>query len=170
MSASTVKAITPWVAFGLQAASEMGAARLQLPEIALEAPRDESGAPTNEPGEADILALLPSRLLAKTALGKQLAKVLLDEEQKATLAVLVAYGLRVGPAVIERVRENNVARRQNAQPRRVTPSQGQPVTPADGGIRPAIIPVPGSRSNGRGAAANGAGDDGASFAIPVPHI
>ena len=159
----------------MQAASEMGATRLQLPEIALEAPRDESGAPTNEPGEADILALLPSRLLAKTALGKQLAKVLLDEEQKATIAVLVAYGLRVGPAVIERVRENNVARRQNAQPRRVTPSLGQPINPADAGIggisgRPAIIPVPGSRSNGRGTAANGVGDFGAGDAIPVPHI
>lgn len=147
----------------------MGASRLQLPEIALEAPRDESGAPTDEPGEADILALLPSRLLAKTMLGKQLAKVLLDEEQKATLAVLVAYGLRVGPAVIERVRENNVARRQNAQPRRTTAEASAiPVQPAAG--RPAIIPVPSGGLNGRGAAANGAGGYGAGDAIPVPHI
>jgi hypothetical protein len=125
----------------------------------------------NEPGEADILALLPSRLLAKTMLGKQLAKVLLDEEQKATVAVLIAYGLRVAPAVIERVRENNVARRQNAQPRRATPVQGRPVNPANAGDgRPAVIPIPSGGPHRGGAVAGGAGHDGAAAPIPVPHF
>jgi hypothetical protein len=172
-SKAAEEAVRPWIAFALQGVSEIAAAQSEITEVALiGGGDDESG--EYQPGEADILALLPSRLLAKTMLGKQLAKVLLDDAQKATLAVLMAYALRVGPALAVKVRENNVARKQNAPPRRVAPVKGQqaqpiniPVTGQPGG--PGVI-LPGGVTVGPWANPGASHGDFDGLTIPVPRL
>lgn len=163
------------MAFALQGVSEIAAGQLDIDELKLiGGGDDESG--EYQPGEADILALLPSRLLAKTMLGKQLAKVLLDDAQKATLAVLMAYALRVGPALALKVRENNVARKQNAPARRAAPVKGQPPKADSGPVPsgdPAGIILPGGVVVGPWAVRPDSGavnGDGGGATIPVPRI
>jgi len=162
------EAVRPWVAFALQGVSEIAGNGLAIDEVKLIGGGDDDNG-EYQPGEADILALLPSRLLAKTMLGKQLAKVLLDDAQKATLAVLMAYALRVGPALLVKARETNVARKQNAQPRRVAPVKGKAPDDAPTAGGPGVV-LPGGVVVGPWAYPSAANGNADGATIPVPRI
>lgn len=90
--------MTDVVALALQGLSELAAATAEIPELAL--------AEGDPKGEADILAVLPAKWLAKTAIGKRVAKTVKDEDLLATLAALGLYATRIAPPVIAKVREN----------------------------------------------------------------
>lgn len=92
------RALTDVVALALQGLSKLAAVSAEIPELEL--------AEGNPKGEADILAVLPSKWLAKTAIGKRVARTVKDEDLLATLAALGLYATRIAPPVIAKWREN----------------------------------------------------------------
>jgi hypothetical protein len=130
VDAASVNALTDVVALALQGLSELAAAAAEVPEVAL-----AEGADGGK-GEADVLAVLPAKWLAKTALGKRVAKTIKDTDLLATLAVLGAYATRIAPPVIAKVQENvnNRPARQisRSEPRAATRQPSEPASPGSG--------------------------------------
>lgn len=160
IDAGTQRALTELVALALQGLSELAAAAAEIPEVAL--------AEGNPKGEADILAVLPAKWLAKTAIGKRVAKTVKDEDLLATLAALGLYATRIAPPVIAKVRENayRSAPRQTGGLEPSRESSGE--SPIAGGI-PRFDPA----KSGLGipnAAPPPLGSNGASVPYPVPRF
>ena len=155
VDAASASALADVVALALQGVSELAAAAADVPELAF-----AEGADGGK-GEADILAIIPAKWLAKTRLGKRVAKTIKDTDLLATLAVLGAYATRIAPPVIAKVQENvnNRPARQigRAEPRAARepasdqrPSAGIPVfDPAHNGLAiPVTAPPPFSANGG----------------------
>lgn len=170
-SAQAVEGLQGLIALGLQGVSELGASVSEVPEVAL-----REGETEKDPGEAEILALLPAQWMAKTQFGRQVGKYLISDEHKAVALTLIAYAMRVAPPLYAKAKETNASRLRNSQPRRSPLSP----TPAPGGNNPAqrgnIIPIgPGVvgspvPSVGNGAVTNPTGGLDIASTIPVPHI
>lgn len=171
-SQQAVEGIQGLIALGLQGISEAVASVTELPEVAF-----REGETEKDPGEAEILALLPAQWMAKTSFGRQVGKYLISDEHKAVALTLVAYVMRVAPPLYAKAQASNVSRRRNTPPRRNQPAQ-QPAQEPGAGSRGVVIPIgPGvvgapitGQPGGARSAANGAYPGGESSSISVPHF
>jgi len=171
-SAQAVEGLQGIIALAFQGVSEVCASLTELPEVAL-----REGETEKDPGEAEILALLPAQWMAKTQFGRQVGKYLISDEHKAVALTLVAYAMRVGPPLYAKVKAADVSRRRNTQTRRNQTPQQQPGQQPG---RAAIIPigpgvvgapsVPSREPVGARSTANGAYSGGESGSISVPHF
>lgn len=175
-SAQAVEGLQGIIALALQGVSEVAASVSETPEVAL-----REGETERDPGEAEILALLPAQWMAKTQFGRQVGKYLISDEHKAVALTLVAYVMRVAPPLYAKAQAANVSRRRNTPPRRnQTPQPGQPDAGSAGSrgvvipIGPGVVGAPVQHSAGRPdaarSAANGAYADGGQGTISVPHF
>ena len=172
-SQQAVQGLQGIIALGLQGASEVAAAASQTPEVAL-----LPGETDSDPGEAEILALLPAQWMAKTQFGREVGKYLISDEHKAVALTLIAYLMRVAPPLYAKAKAADVNRRQNAAPPRRSPvsQPAQQRTPGNPGniipIGPGVLgsPFPNVPSGGAGASTNGAHPGPDSGIISVPRI
>jgi hypothetical protein len=156
VDAASVSALADVVALALQGVSELAAAAADVPELAFAEGLDGGK------GEADVLAIMPAKWLAKTSLGKRVAKTIKDTDLLATLAVLGAYATRIAPPVIAKVQENvnNRPARQVSGPEprpadsgKSAPSTGVPTgvpvfDPATAGLGIPVVTSPAYSPNG----------------------
>lgn len=171
-SQQAVQGLQGIIALGLQGASEVAASASQTPEVAL-----LPGETDSDPGEAEILALLPAQWMAKTQFGREVGKYLISDEHKAVALTLIAYLMRVAPPLWQKAQAADVSRRRNTEPRRSPVSQPtQQRNPGNTGniipIGPGVLgsPFPNVPSGGAGASTNGAHPSPDGGVISVPRI
>jgi hypothetical protein len=171
-SQQAVQGLQGIIALGLQGASEVAASASDTPEVALLAGETE-----RDPGEAEILALLPAQWMAKTAFGREVGKYLISDEHKAVALTLIAYLMRVAPPLYAKAKAADVARRKNTTPTRRSQVPAQPASAADQrgiiipiarGFDPIIAGEP--SAPGSWPATNGASPTGNTPSIPVPYL